>query len=68
MSFYHPAGCGQLVCAAGGLVGLGDWKGEGVAKMGARALVRQREKQAYISKKHWECLCSIVLDHAARSE
>ena len=44
MSFYHPAGCGQLVCAAGGLVGLGDWKGEGVAKMGARALVRQREK------------------------
>ncbi len=40
MIFYHAAGCGQLVCAAGGLVGLGDWKGEGPAKIEARALVR----------------------------
>jgi hypothetical protein len=59
MVFYHPDGCGQLVCAAGGLVGLGAWQGEGPAKMEARALVRQREKQTYIDTKHLECSCLI---------
>lgn len=42
-----------------GLVGLGGWKGEGPVKMEARALVRHREKQTYINKKHLHCSCLI---------